>query len=92
MRNGASSPLPRIFSHLACLVDGSLIPVAHLDGEPKDTLNKDTTAKLCNIVNDITGCSLFGSNKACAATIVATTSQSHVRFVTSVMLLIPHLL
>ena len=71
MRIGASSPLPRGFSHLACLVDGSLMPVAHLDGELKDTLNKGTTAQSCNIFNDITGCSLFGSNKACAATIVA---------------------
>ena len=71
MRNGASSPLPHVFPHLACLVDGSLMHVARLDGEPKDTLNKDTTAQLCNIVNDITGCSLFGSNKACAATTVA---------------------
>ena len=70
-RKGASSPLPFVSFHLACLADGSLMLDAHLEGERNDTLNNNATAQLCDVVNEAAGFSLFGNNKVSAATVVA---------------------
>ena len=77
MRNRPDVPMRRRhFPHLACLVDGSLIPSVDLVGHSTGpALASAGCVPLSHLINNVAGCTLFDDDRQCARTVLAASTQ-----------------
>ena len=77
MRNQPEVPLLcRHFPHLACLVDGSLIPSVDPVGHSTEpALASAGLLPLSHLINNVAGCRLFDNDTQCAQTVLAAVTQ-----------------